>query len=77
MMGCPVARITKWWVVDVGIQNSLLVKVQSAEREQSMGHTMNSLPALSNQVSALEGKHGLTVSTADSNRAMIQAILAA
>jgi hypothetical protein len=55
-----------------GTKNALVAKVSAAEAQTSAGQKPNALNALSNQLNALDGKHGLDQATID----LIDAIIA-
>jgi hypothetical protein len=62
---------------NAGIKNSMDAKVQAAQDRLSRGQPPNSLNALSNQLNALAGKHGLDQATVDLLQSMIAVIIGA
>ena len=59
---------------NMGIKNALLAKVSRAEAQIAAGQQPNALNALSNQLNALSGKHGLDQATVDLIEKMITSI---
>ena len=57
-----------------GIKNALLAKTSTAEAQIEAGQQPNALNALSNQLNALDGKHGLDQATVDLIENMITSI---
>ena len=57
-----------------GIKNALLAKTSTAEAQIRAGQQPNALSALSNQLNALSGKHGLDQATVDLIEKMITSI---
>ncbi len=57
-----------------GIINALLAKVETAQDQADLGHDLNGLSALVNQITAMTDKHSLDQETADNLLATIAAI---
>ena len=58
-----------------GIKNALSAKVRAAQHHLDMGHSLNTLKALMNQLDAIEGKHGLDSETVRSILAIIAVMM--
>jgi len=58
-----------------GITNAMTAKVRAAQHQLDAGHDLNSINALTNQLNALEGKHGLAPQTVLALLAIISLLL--